>query len=82
MPVLRPEGYSTIGSGSTYAAVALIMEGYRTDLNLTKTKEILIKAKKDSEKDRDVGNGVGCDPVAVFQEIRIEILRAVRKTVH
>lgn len=49
-------GYSVIGSGSGYANFSIIQSQYNKSLPLDKVREILMKAKKEAEKDRDVGN--------------------------
>ncbi len=55
VPILMINGYSTIGSGSGYAGFSIIQSQYNKSLALEKVKEILIKAKKEAENDRDVG---------------------------
>jgi len=56
VPNLMMSGYTTIGSGRGYADFSIIQSQYNKSLQLEKVKEILIKAKKEAEKDRDVGN--------------------------
>lgn len=55
MPYLVVVGYQTIGSGQVYAGTSIIQSEYSIDKTIEKVKEITTKAKKDAEKDRDVG---------------------------
>lgn len=54
-PSLITQKYSTIGSGSGYANFSIIQSSYNDALSSEKVKDILLKAKKEAEKDRDVG---------------------------
>ena len=55
IPNLMINGYSVIGSGGGYANFSIIQSEYNKSLLLEEIKKILIKAKKEAEKDRDVG---------------------------
>ena len=55
IPALYTNSYSTIGSGWSYANFSLIQSQYDKSKTLDEVKEIVLRAKKESEKDRDVG---------------------------
>ena len=55
VPFLKTDDYSTIGSGSGHANFSMIQSKYNKSLTVEKVEEILKKAKKEAENDRDVG---------------------------
>jgi|GEM_PF-2007058 20S proteasome alpha/beta subunit len=54
IPTLMTINYSTIGSGSGYANFSIIQSKYNKSLTVTQVKELLMRAKKEAENDRDV----------------------------
>ncbi len=56
IPQLKIENYGVIGSGSGYANFSVIQSKYESSLSSNEVEDILKKAKREAEKDRDVGN--------------------------